>query len=390
MIRHFQDGDYVHLKIHVNSGSSVTATRCDFRGYERAERQRRVFIGSTSSERSPTEEDPTSIERSRRRSGNHEESEEESAQPPQPPEPESDDDPSLLQLSRPASLPRQLVLSELLPQTSVVTCDFSPVTQARQLLQDLPWILCQPSEIAFPGTCFEAVQPYLVPWNGETPISYHLYTDGSYRKNTPDVGGCGLILIVNTDLGQLCGGVLSRTCLPSSNAHTSETIAMLWATLVAFQLSDAHRMHYPGTPFQLEFGFDADVTGHQSAGHWTSFKHPGLQRLTRNLVYVLQNRHGPDTLQWTHIRAHQGHCAGMRSLTCLPNRLSQGLMPPKALTLSMLFSIKLRSCKPSIGFGPMNLWHGKTLLCHGCLMTISITSGHPLSLTLLISVTLRG
>ena len=304
VIRHFLDGDFIHLKVHVKDGNSVTATRCDFRGYERAERDRRVFIGSTSSEQSPTEEDLTSPERSRSRSRheNQEESEEESAQPILPPEQESDDDPSLLQLKRSVHIPRILALAELLPQTSVITCDFSPVAQARQLLQDLPWILCEPSEIAFPGTCFEAVQPYLVPWNHETPISYHLYTDGSFRKNTPDVGGCGLILIVNTALGPLCGGVLCRTCLPSSNAHTSETIAMLWATIVAFQLSEAHQKQHPETPFHLEFGFDADVTGHQSAGHWTSFKHPDLQRLTRNLVYVLQNRHG------THIRAHQGHC----------------------------------------------------------------------------------
>lgn len=72
-------------------------------------------------------------------------------------------------------------------------------------------------------------------------------------------------------------------------------------------MSDFHLQAYPGLPFQFEFGFDADVTGHQAAGHWTSYKHPDMQRMSRDFIYILQHRHGHDALKWTHIRAHQGH-----------------------------------------------------------------------------------
>ncbi len=83
---------------------------------------------------------------------------------------------------------------------------------------------------------------------------------------------------------------------------------MLWATLAAYQLSDYHHKQFPAVPFAIKFGYDAQVTGQQCAGHWTSFRHPAMQQLSRNLIYILQHRHGTAAISWTHIRAHQGHC----------------------------------------------------------------------------------
>ena len=158
-----------------------------------------------------------------------------------------------------------------------------------------------------PDTALHALAPLFPPWKGEPPISYHIYTDGSFSKRTPEYGGCGIVLCVNTAGGPQCAGVMSRACLPTAKSHSAESIAMLWATVVALQVSDFHQQAYPGFPFQFEFGFDADVTGHQVAGHWTSYKHPDMQRMSRDFIYILQHRHGHDALKWTHIRAHQGH-----------------------------------------------------------------------------------
>lgn len=57
----------------------------------------------------------------------------------------------------------------------------------------------------------------------------------------------------------------------------------------------------------MEFCYDATVTGRQSTGAWTAYKHPMMQRFIRDIIYVLQQRHGPQALEWTHIYAHQGH-----------------------------------------------------------------------------------
>lgn len=82
---------------------------------------------------------------------------------------------------------------------------------------------------------------------------------------------------------------------------------MLWATTIAVQLSNLHDALFRGLPFHLEFGFDAQVVGQHCAGAWTSFQQPLVQRLCRALVYLIQHRHGFQSIQWTHIRAHQGH-----------------------------------------------------------------------------------
>ena len=212
---------------------------------------------------------------------------------------------SLLQKN--AQLRSTLTLSTMVAPPSFVKCDLTPVIQIRELLEELPWLMGPPEDLAIRGSTLEAVQPFLLPWQGETPLAYHLYTDGSYLKNFPDTGGCGIVLIISTNDEQLCGGVLSRTCLPTAKAHSAESIAMLWAALIATQLSANHRIKYPDTPFVLEFGFDANVTGQQCRGSWTSYKHPCIQRFTRNLVYVIQSRHGFDSIHWTHIKAHRGH-----------------------------------------------------------------------------------
>ena len=311
--RHFQDGDYIHLKVTAAQESSVIATRCDIQSYEVAERQRRVFTNSTSSHETDHDEPTPSTGRSRSRSGRDALTEqEEESDPPQVSEEEAQrdtDEESLLQISpSPRPKPQQLRLTELVQPTSVMTCDFTGVDQARQLLTDLPWIMDDIKSVAIPSSVLDAVAPYLIPWQRETPTSYHIYTDGSFHNKFPNVGGCGAILMIDTVEGLLCGGVLSRTCLPTSRSHSAESVAMLWATLIAYQLSDHHCQYFPGTPFFIEFGYDAEVTGQQCAGNWTSFKHPAMQQLSRNMIYILQHRHGTDAVHWTHIKAHQGHC----------------------------------------------------------------------------------
>ena len=218
------------------------------------------------------------------------------------------DEQSLLQTrstTKPARQP--IYLASHLPPISVVSCDFHRVLDANQILVSLPWLLMDLSELAMPDTALHALATTLPVWRGEIPVSYHIYTDGSFSKKTPDHGGCGIILCVRTEGGPLCAGSMSRTCLPTAKSHSAESVAMLWATLVAIQISDHHQQAFPGIPFHLEFGFDADVTGQQAAGHWTSYKHPDLQRMSRDFIYVLQHRHGCNALQWTHIKAHQGH-----------------------------------------------------------------------------------
>eukprot|EP00434_Breviolum_minutum_P000155 symbB.v1.2.000131.t2/scaffold16.1/size461936/5 len=192
------------------------------------------------------------------------------------------DSQSLLQTKITTRSRRQpIYLASHLPTTLVVSCNFQKVLEANQILTSLPWLLMDFSEVAMPDTALHALAPLFPSWTGEPPISYHIYTDGSFSKRTPDHGGCGIVLCVNTESGPQCVGVMSRTCIPTAKSHSAESIAMLWATIVALQVSDFHQQAYPGLPFMFEFGFDADVTGHQAAGHWTSFKHPDMQRMSR-------------------------------------------------------------------------------------------------------------
>ena len=310
VIKHFKDADFVHLRILVQPGSSVIATRCDIQGYEDTERHRRVFTNTTSSEETDGSLPQPSTARSRSRShaSEQEESEEELPRPMPSRAPELDDtdQDSLLQIS--VGTPRPTIsLSDLIPTTTCVECDFTPVRDAQNLINDLPWILGDFGTHIFEDSPLGRIGQSLQPWRGEVPLKYHLYTDGSFLKTLPAYGGCGVLLIVTTPIGQLCGGVLSRTCLPAAHSHSAESIAMLWATLIAVQLSHHHRVVHHCIPFHLEFGFDAQVTGQQCAGTWTSFRHPLIQRLCRALIYIVQFRHGFHAVEWTHIRAHQGH-----------------------------------------------------------------------------------
>ena len=315
VIRHFRDGDSILLRIKIDQSESILSTRCDLQSYEATERQRRVFTNSSGSDdtgdsrESPT---PTSV-RSRSRGGNRSASDDLLADPvltsdgdipDESAEPEEEEEQSLLQLARPRVA---IELQRSLPSPSIITCDFTPVREASTVIEGIPCILLDFDSFAALNPAFEAVRACVDEWQGELPHSYHLYTDGSFHKNKPDIGGCGVVLIVNTDLGPKCGGVLSRTCRPLSKAHSSESIAMLWATCIAAQLSSFHQQHFHGFPFFLEFGFDAQVAGQQCAGTWTSFQHPLVQRFSRNLIYLLQHRHGFQSIQWTHIRAHQRH-----------------------------------------------------------------------------------
>ena len=306
----------------VNRGSTVIATRCDFQAYEQTERQRRIFIDSTSSD-STVEEPIPSTERSRSRSREVAPSDLEEPSPSDPEEElapdqelpdemeeeeEDSEDVDLLQIATKMHKdPRTLRLEELLPSTSVITCDMTEVQTAQQLLRDLPWILTEVDKIIFPDSKLEVIRSFLDPWNNEVPICYHLFTDGSFCNKQPDVGGCGVVLAITTQQGVRCGGVLSRTCIPTARSYSAESMSMLWAVLVAYQLSVLHQAQYPWVPFYVEFGYDAETIGQQAAGHWTSFKHPEIQQLCRNVVYILQHRHGFEAIQWTHIKAHQGH-----------------------------------------------------------------------------------
>ena len=218
------------------------------------------------------------------------------------------------------SRPRyEVKLSEALPHTSVITCDLSEVEQVRQLLQQLPWLLMDVDALSLPSTALAAIASTLTPWTFEKPIRYQIFTDGSFYKNTPDIGGCGLALVILTEYGPRCGGILSRTCVPTAKSHSAENMAMIWAVMVAFQLSTLHASMFASTPFTVEFCYDATVTGQQSAGAWTAYKHPTMQRFIRDIVYVLQHRHGTQALQWTHVFAHQGHWWNEVMLTCWQN-----------------------------------------------------------------------
>ena len=354
IIRHFNDGDFIHLRIVVAPGESVAATRCDFQSYESTERHRRVFTNGSSSSQGTETPDATPSDHSIRSRSRGRRSSEPDAEPDLPPpsspdspeeaeeeQDEADDQLSLLQL---ASYParhtldtstlgctmdfeiqpdlmsaahsdtvisiqnrRQLDLSELLPATSVISCDLTEVHNAKQLLSQLPWLLSDIGTLAIPSTVLEAMIPVMKPWNFEVPVKYQLYTDGSYYKRKPEVGGCGIVLVVETEYGPLCGGLMSRTCLPTARSHSAEAIAMLWASIIAVQLNELHQRYFPAVAFKLDFCYDAEVTGKQSAGQWTSFRHSGIQQLTRNMIYVLQHRSGPQALDWIHIPAHQGH-----------------------------------------------------------------------------------
>ena len=313
IIKQFQDGDFVHLRVIVEPGESVIAARCDFQGYEDTERQRRVFTNATSSNSTPGGDATPSLpsDRSRSRGRNPTASEDEPVEQEEPDsaaqqESEEEEDPSLLQI--PVRGPKKTInLHDTVPAPAIIACDFTPVKEARDLIEGLPWILMDLDSLAISGHALDAVSRCVATWQGETPLSYHIYTDGSFHRRQPEMGGCGAILIVQTEQGPMCGGVLSRTCRSTSQAHSAESIAMLWATIVANQVSTHHLKHHAEVPFYLEFGFDAQVSGQHCAGTWTSFKQPLVQRFCRNLVYIVQHRHGFQSLQWSHIRAHQGH-----------------------------------------------------------------------------------
>jgi len=59
ILRHFRDGDFIHLKVVVEQGASVAATRCDFQSY--TERQRRVFTNASSSSGTENSNDSLSL-----------------------------------------------------------------------------------------------------------------------------------------------------------------------------------------------------------------------------------------------------------------------------------------------------------------------------------------
>ena len=162
---------------------------------------------------------------------------------------------TLIRCSRPKPTTRSrrqpIYLASHLPTTLVVSCNFPKVLEANQILTSLPWLLMDLSEVAMPDTALHVLAPLFPPWKGEPPISYHIYTDGSFSKKTPDHGGCGIVLCVNTAGGPQCAGVMSRTCLPTAKSHSAESIAMLWATVVALQVSDFHQQAYPDISFSV-------------------------------------------------------------------------------------------------------------------------------------------
>ena len=143
-----------------------------------------------------------------------------------------------------------------------------------------------------------------MPWTGELPISYDLFTDGSSAfLDSSRRGAAAVVLIVNTISGPRFGGTHCFHVDMSATAPRAETVAMLGAILWAIELASRH----PSSTPHLRFGFDCTIAGNAAAGHWLPSCHLDIQSCIRSLCHWMQARFGDDVFEWTHVKAHSGH-----------------------------------------------------------------------------------
>ena len=141
-------------------------------------------------------------------------------------------------------------------------------------------------------------------WQGELPISYEFFTDGSSAYLDDErQGAAAVVLIVNTIHGPRFGGTHCFSVDSPATAPRSEIVAMLGALLWAVELAGKH----PSPSPHFCFGFDCNLAGLAAAGVWTPLHHLELQSVARSLCHWLQSRFGDSALEWKHIKSHTGH-----------------------------------------------------------------------------------
>eukprot|EP00438_Fugacium_kawagutii_P028388 Skav224371 [mRNA] locus=scaffold2603:36537:43068:+ [translate_table: standard] len=141
-------------------------------------------------------------------------------------------------------------------------------------------------------------------WDGEPPLHFAFYTDGSRLSN--GITGSGVALVVTTPAGLRAGGMLALRG-PTGWAGLAEHHAMCWALLWAIHLGHWAQGQLTLAPPSFSFHYDATVTGNLTAGAWHSHSNRVWHLVLRSLAQLLTAAFGSENITWEHVYAHQGN-----------------------------------------------------------------------------------
>ena len=206
---------------------------------------------------------------------------------------------------RPASMPTQLCLDELIPMPPQTSVDFAAVQWTAIELAHLPLDLIPawPDEIDLQQVTIEHLNN-LGQILQTKPNAIHLYVDGS--KSGTHVGA-GIACFLEYDTHSALAGCMSKSVQPAQHAFIGEHAAMTWALLWAIQLSDWIYNTFMTNDIDFSFNFDAMNTGYQTAGTWRTVEHRDWKNVLRSLAHILEYRHTQLRLHWNHVKAHTQH-----------------------------------------------------------------------------------
>ena len=198
-----------------------------------------------------------------------------------------------------------LQLADCIDPPSFVSVDFSSLHLADELrstnyLFGRPW----PEDLDLPEVTVRAFDD-LTMLPTSIPTAFHFFTDGS--KSKAGHVGSGVVMLIECHNEWQYGGCLYKAI---SSEHTSiygEHGALIWALLWAQSLSQQHWEHYGHQSLRFTFNFDATSSGYMAAGFWRTAHAHTWRIVMRSLAQILQTRHGQSSIQWNHIKAHQGH-----------------------------------------------------------------------------------
>eukprot|EP00438_Fugacium_kawagutii_P006488 Skav231972 [mRNA] locus=scaffold2806:372207:383447:+ [translate_table: standard] len=189
------------------------------------------------------------------------------------------------------------------PRPVTASLDFAPVLSVyQQVLQtELPTLDAWPTHLGWKSELQDQLLS-LPLWNGQQPLSFQFYTDGSRTRSNL---GAGVIMMVTTTQATFLGGILADRVSGLHNGH-AEHNAMAWALLWAIKTAHWHRQASALNPIHFSFNFDATTTASLASGHWIAHVDAEWKRLLRSLELLLRSLCG-DAITWNHIYAHQGH-----------------------------------------------------------------------------------
>eukprot|EP00438_Fugacium_kawagutii_P022826 Skav218926 [mRNA] locus=scaffold2031:191810:198140:+ [translate_table: standard] len=142
-------------------------------------------------------------------------------------------------------------------------------------------------------------------WQGERPLSFHFFTDGSATESdSAPAAAAAVFLVVWTDGGWRLAGFRSATIVDNATAPYAENAAIYLALLWLIGIDSTWPGVVAGTT--VHFGFDSQVAGQSAAGVWQMKRPFDVARMNRSVVHWLTGRFAC-TFDWFHIKSHTGH-----------------------------------------------------------------------------------